>query len=144
MNHHNGLGLCVVPMLAWLFLCGCEITNTGDEVGLEETAWRLESIVSVEGDVLFTPPSAEIYQFEIVGQDSVEGLDECNTCFGRYELGSEGAISFGLICTEVGCGIGYGSMLSHATTYELKSRQLRIRYSMHGEKRVLVHRVAPR
>ena len=144
MQHHNGLRLYTVSMLVWLLLCGCGVTNAGKEVELEETPWRLEAIESVEGEIIFTPPSTEIPRFEFIAPDSVEGQDGCNTCQGTYELGSGGAISFSLFCTEKGCGIGYGLILNDATTYALKDGQLRIRYSLRGEEAVLVHRAESR
>ena len=140
MKRQNGLRLCTASMLLCLLLCGCELTNASNESSLEETMWRLEAIESIEGEVIFTPPSAENYWIDFIAPDSVEGQDHCNTCWGTYELGSEGAISFSLVCTEIACGIGYGFILSDATTYELKDGQLRISYSMRGNEGVLVHR----
>ena len=140
MKRQNGLRLYAAPMLVWLYLCGCGVTNAGYEGGLEETAWRLEAIESVDGEIIFRPPSAEIYRFEFITPDSVRAQDDCNTCLGSYALGSEGAISFNVGCTEAGCGIAYGGLLSSATTYVLEGGTLRISYNLRGEEGVLVHR----
>ena len=146
MQHQNGLRLYTASMLVWLLLCGCGVTNAGNEVELEGTAWHLETVESVEGEIIFTPPSPEFYWIEFSAVDSVKGQDECNSCEGTYELGSGRSISFRFFCTEMGCGIryqggiGYGDRLRSATAYELKDGRLRISYSMRGNEGVLVHR----
>ena len=144
MKRQNGLRLYTVSMLVWLLLCGCGVTDAENEVELEETAWRLEAIESAAGEIIFTPPAAESYRIEFSAGDSLKGQDDCNSCHGRYELGSERAISFSVSCTEIACGIGYGSRLNHATTYEVKDGQLRISYSRRGADAVLVHRAESR
>ena len=145
MKHQNGLQLLIAPTLLWLLLCGCGITFAGNEVELEETVWHLEAIESVEGEIIFTPPSAAIHWIEFSAGDSVLGQDECNTCSGAYELGSERSISFTVGCTEAACGIGYSAILNHATTYALKDGQLRISYRRGGGgEAVLVFRAGSR
>ena len=99
MKHQNGLQLYIAPTLLWLLLCGCGMTNAGNEVELEETTWHLEAIEFVEGNVISTPTIAGIYWFESSAVVSVTGQDECNSCEGTYELGSERSISFRFFCT---------------------------------------------
>ena len=144
MKRQNGLRLYTASMLAWLLLCGCGVTNAENEVELEETTWHLETIESVEGNTISTPPSPEFFWIKLSAEDSINGRDGCNRCQGTYELGSGGAISFSVGCTEAACGIGYGLILNDATTYELKDGQLRIRYNVRGQEGVLVHRAESR
>lgn len=149
MSHKNSLRLFSSLMFAWLLLCGCEIisADTDYEVELEETPWRLTAIESVEGEIISTPSSPEFFWIEFIPGDSVNvvrGQDGCNWCQGFYELGSGGAISFSVSCTEAACGIGYGLILNDATTYELKDRKLRLSFDTQTQKGVLVHRAESR
>ena len=78
MKHQDDLHFYIAPTLLWLLLCGCGMTNAGNEVELEETTWHLEAIESVEGEIIFTPTSAAFHWLEFSAGDSVLGQDGCN------------------------------------------------------------------
>lgn len=115
------------------FLVSC--SDTGEEFTsvLENSAWLLQSIEISPGKVI-PISSNETYTLEFTYSRIATGRVYCNTYRAKYELGSDGSISFiDVTSTEMACPQPsnegeFGLALARATSIHWQGNRLRLSY----------------
>jgi len=131
--------LMAVIFIGTMIHFGCKKSDSIVENPLWGAKWILEAIqYSDQNIVLIRRPFSLLFK-----QDgTVDMVVDCNECFGTYEVGDNGSLSFldHGSCTEVFCGDdsnddAFHAALDTASRYEIIGRSLRIFFN-NGQSRL--------
>ena len=112
--------------LTIIFVTTLACTNTTEPETKEfiNTIWKLESFETMGVEVLVIP-NDQIYQVQFFTNDSINGVNHCNTLYGKYELKTDKILTIKeLGGTKKGCGDNSMSNMFIATMYDAQSYEI--------------------